>query len=89
MLNFPVIKKSTIKLSGSRVLIVVLALKSTVQYWANFPLPHLHGQTKIVTFGNELFWKEIEQFEVAYRINRLGCWPNLIRMLSFLNEARD
>ena len=28
MLNFPVIKKSTIKLSGSRVLIVVLALKS-------------------------------------------------------------
>ena len=87
MLNFPVIKKSTIKLSGSRVLIVVLTLKSYCPVLGE--LPRLHGQTKIVTFGNELFWKEIEQFEVAYRINKLGYWPNLIRMLSFLNEARD
>ena len=84
MLNFPVIKKSTIKLSGSRVLIVVLALKSYCPVLGE--LPRLHGQTKIVTFGNELFWKEIEQFEVAYRINKLGYWPNLIRMLSL---ARD
>ena len=87
MLNFPVIKKSTIKLSGSRVLIVVLALKPYCPVLGE--LPRLHGQTKIVMFGNELFWKEIEQFEVAYRINKLGYWPNLIRMLSFLNEARD
>ena len=87
MLNFPVIKKSTIKLSGSRVLIVVLALKSYCPVLGE--LPRLHGQTKTVTFGNELFWKEIEQFEVAYKINKLGYWPDLIRMLSFLNEARD
>ena len=87
MLNFPVIKKSTIKLSGSRVLIVVLALKSYCPVLGE--LPRLHGQTKTVIFGNELFWKEIEQFEVAYKINKLGYWPDLIRMLSFLNEARD
>ena len=87
MLNFPVIKKSTIKLSGYQVLVVVLALKSYCPVLGE--LPRLHGQTKIVTFGNELFWKEIEQFEVAYRINKLGYWPNLIRMLSFLNKARD
>ena len=87
MLNFPVIKKSTIKLSGFQVLVVVLALKSYCPVLGE--LPRLHGQTKIVTFGNELFWNEIEQFEVAYRINKLGYWPNLIRMLSFLNEARD
>ena len=87
MLNFPVIKKSTIKLSGYQVLVVVLALKSYCPVLGE--LPRLHGQTKIVTFSNELFWKEIEQFEVAYRINKLGYWPNLIRMLSFLNEARD
>ena len=87
MLNFPVIKRSTIKLSGCRVLIVVLALKSYCPVLGK--LPRLHGQTKIVTFGNELFWKEIEQFEVAYRINKLEYWPNLIRMLSFLNEVRD
>ena len=87
MLNFPVIKKGTIKLSGFQVLVVVLALKSYCPVLGE--LPRLHGQTKIVTFGNELFWKEIEQFEVAYRINKLGYWPNLIRMLSFLNEARD
>ena len=84
MLNFPVIKKSTIKLSGYQVLVVVLALKSYCPVLGE--LPRLHGQTKIVTFGNELFWKEIEQFEVAYRINKLGYWPNLIRMLSL---ARD
>ena len=87
MLNFPVIKKSTIKLSGYQVLVVVLALKSYCPVLGE--LPRLHGQTKIVTFGNELFWKEIEQFEVAYKINKLGYWPDLIRMLSFLNEARD
>ena len=87
MLNFPVIKKSTIKLSGSRVLIVVLALKSYCPVLGE--LLRLHGQTKTVIFGNELFWKEIEQFEVAYKINKLGYWPDLIRILSFLNEARD
>lgn len=50
-------------------------------------LSRLQGQAKTVTFGNELFYKEIEQFEVAYGVNKLGYRPNLIRMTKFLKRG--